>query len=261
MDSSNIAIKPWNQQANEPDLWFDRFYSYYRPLGAANRSMEQAYRNFVAAELQRLADAAQRDGLDAPLTRRFAKRPPSNWYEKAQEYHWVARAQAWDIEQRRRQLEADEQARVNMLENHQKIANMMLTGVALRLSQMLGNPKQPTAPDLSANELKEWFALAAKIERESRGLPGEVQGQLINGELQQDIILQGIIGGINLNALDDDAIQQRITELERELGKQPPTANPGNARIIDAEDGAGSTAAAQSNGNHTAGQNGNKPKP
>lgn len=231
MDGTSLQVKPWQQQPGEPNLWFDRFFSYYRTLGAT-RSLEQAYQLWAKAEKVRREQAQRNQGL-TPTAIRLAKRPTASWYKASKAYNWESRAMAWDIDQRRQQLEAEEAARKEMLANHQKLATAMLQGVARRLNELLGTASNPQVPQLSARELKEWLALAVKIERESRGLPGEITQQELNGELQQSVTFAGFVGGLNLANMDDDDLLDRIAELEKELGKQPINRSEAGTATIE----------------------------
>lgn len=260
MDTA-IAAQAWERQPGEPALWFDRFYNYYRPLGTG-RSLNQAYLLWAEAETQRRVTAARNQGIASPEIR-LAKRPTKAWYAAAKDYNWELRAHAWDVQQQRLKLEVEEQARQEMLENHAQLATAMLTGVARRLNELLGDKDNPRTPRLTPREMKEWAALAIKIERESRGLPGEITQQEVSGEINQNIALQGIVAGVNLGnlqSMDDEELDERIAALERELGKQPPApGNSGNgskASTAVIEGRTSGTAANPTAGDNTDGQGG-----
>ena len=93
------AGKPYHRQKGEPNLWYDRFHAYMR-MGAS-RNMDRCYREITNAE---------RKLQDRPLLPKSARCPP-RWRQRALEYDWKARAEAWDQEVRDRALEKVEQAR------------------------------------------------------------------------------------------------------------------------------------------------------
>lgn len=82
MDSEDVPVKPWDQQPDEPKLWFKRFSVYL--LMGPSRTVAMAY-------------------CDEYARRHPGKtcRPQSatNWRVISSRWSWVRRAEAWDKEQ------------------------------------------------------------------------------------------------------------------------------------------------------------------
>jgi len=77
---------PWSQMENEPLNWYDRFSTYYLPLGIHERSMAEAYRIYSGNN---------------------RRQAPPDWYKTSREWDWEGRAEAYDqlkLEQRQDML-------------------------------------------------------------------------------------------------------------------------------------------------------------
>ncbi|MBC7340903.1 MAG: hypothetical protein H5U02_00355 [Clostridia bacterium] len=85
-------------------------------------------------------------------------------------WSWVARAEAWDDELDRRAREAQEQARLEMVDRHARAAVAFQQRVLERLAEL--DPSE-----LSPGDLVKWFDVAVKVERLSRGEPTEIGKQ------------------------------------------------------------------------------------
>jgi hypothetical protein len=91
--------KPYHRQEGEPNLWYDRFHKFMR-MGAG-RSLARCYQEISNAERSRQG---------RPLLPSTAS-CPGTWRQRAREFDWERRAEAWDKEQRRLDLESVQQAR------------------------------------------------------------------------------------------------------------------------------------------------------
>ena len=76
-EQPNTASKPWDMQPGEPNVWYDRFWTYLM-LGAG-RTIEECYR-------ERTEQGEKLKG----------DRATGYWYRMAREYHWDDRAMAYD---------------------------------------------------------------------------------------------------------------------------------------------------------------------
>ena len=85
------AAKPWEMQPGEPNVWYDRFWTFLM-LGAG-RTIEECYR--------------ERTGQGERLK---GDRATGYWYRMAREYKWEERANAYD-KSRRDDLQAQEEER------------------------------------------------------------------------------------------------------------------------------------------------------
>jgi hypothetical protein len=73
---------PWDKMDNEPSIWYERFFTFYRPLGR-ERTLTGAYRDYYYESHN---EYPTRPGYSA------------DWGKKAQEWQWKDRAEAWDLE-------------------------------------------------------------------------------------------------------------------------------------------------------------------
>jgi len=91
---------------------------------------------------------------------------PQSWWETAKQWHWRERAEAWDAENRRQRIAAEEQARAEMIERHLKLGRGLQQVGAMRLQQLGKTPK-----DLTGGEARQFIKIGVAIERQARGLP------------------------------------------------------------------------------------------
>lgn len=146
-----MTDQPWNQQPGEPVRWFNRFDSFYRPLGP-ERTLEEAWRRCQVAE----AKSSK------------AKRPGSYWYNASQRWNWKKRAQAWDMAQRQKRIAAEEQARAEMLKRHAQEGQVLQQAGLDRLRQMRAEEK---IGDLSPGQARMFIKTGIIVERQALGLP------------------------------------------------------------------------------------------
>ncbi len=85
----------WDRQENEPTLWYARFDA--GRLMGTGRTIEAIYQ----AEIEADRSKSKR--------KKRARRPSSQWYKMAQQYHWRERWEAWDQAERER-LDAEAEA-------------------------------------------------------------------------------------------------------------------------------------------------------
>ena len=103
----------WEQGAEEPALWFDRF-EVFRLIGPS-RSLGEAYRRVVGLGLL------------------VGVRPGPRWYEAARRWGWFVRAEAWDEVERVRLREREatsrfdaRQARLRRIAEQMRLAEGVL---------------------------------------------------------------------------------------------------------------------------------------
>ena len=120
-------LKPWDMQPDEPNVWYDRFWSYLM-LGAA-RTVEECYR--VRCEA---GDRVKGD------------RATGYWYRMAKQYNWDARAAAYD-QSRRQDLQArEEERRIQERERRRVMVSDVLEGCYAALKKAnLGAMEEPDA--------------------------------------------------------------------------------------------------------------------
>lgn len=107
MDSE---ARPWERQKGEPNLWFDRFDGYYRPLGP-ERSLLGAYKAYYEAEKGRKSQAAS---------------APTSWRRNAKKWRWESRAEDWDAYQRVLRQQEEVEARRKSREKRIALLNATL---------------------------------------------------------------------------------------------------------------------------------------
>jgi hypothetical protein len=90
--------RPYHRQEGESNLWYDRFHRFMR-MGPG-RSLTRCYREVINA---------QRAVQGRPLLPKTAG-CSRVWRQRAREYHWHERAEAWDEERRHQDLKQVEHA-------------------------------------------------------------------------------------------------------------------------------------------------------
>ena len=95
------TTKPYHRQEGEPNLWYDRFHKFMR-MGP-DRSLSRCYREVINAER-----AAQGRPLLPPTAN-----CSDVWRQRARQFDWKERAEAWDHERRRQDLKQVEQTLSN----------------------------------------------------------------------------------------------------------------------------------------------------
>ena len=89
--------KPYDRLTGEPNLWYDRFHTFMR-LGPG-RSLNRCYRQVINAE------RAVQGRPPLPVTASCS----DVWRQRARQFDWFDRAEAWDHECRRQDLQQVEQ--------------------------------------------------------------------------------------------------------------------------------------------------------
>jgi len=110
---------PYDQQENEPQLWYERFVQYYLLLGPG-RTLRKAW-------LMHLLDAKPDRYEKASKTRVSAD---VNWSEKCTEWSWRDRADAYDSEMSQQAMKSVESARTLILEHADKAAEALILALA-----------------------------------------------------------------------------------------------------------------------------------
>jgi hypothetical protein len=101
--------KPWEMQPGEPNVWYDRFWTFLM-LGAG-RTIEECYR-------ERTEQGERLKG----------DRATGYWYRMAREYRWEDRAVAYD-KARREDLQArEEERRIQERERRRRMVSDVLEG-------------------------------------------------------------------------------------------------------------------------------------
>jgi len=149
--------KPWDRMDGEPSMWYARMDKYYRPQGP-ERSIEEAYRLW----------------LQDPTTRKRkhpAPRPNKYWHYNARDWKWRERVAAWDAEQRRKRLVAEERERAAMLERHIRLAQVMQTLGGRRIQALLQEMNEGNTEGLGVEEARLYLKDGVSLERQARGMP------------------------------------------------------------------------------------------
>ena len=104
---SEVPENPWDQQPDEPIMWYDRFLAY-RDMGSA-RSLFDGYTLW-------LRQAGKYEQADTVRCR------PGSWAVKSQEFAWIDRAHAWDLNQRKKRQISREQQLIDLQEIELRLA-------------------------------------------------------------------------------------------------------------------------------------------
>lgn len=118
-EQPNSELKAWDMQPGEPNVWYDRFWTYLM-LGAG-RTLEECYRT----------RGEQGEKLNGD-------RATGYWYRMARQYHWEDRAIAYD-KNRREDLQArEEERRIQERERRRSMVSDVLEGcyAALRAANL-----------------------------------------------------------------------------------------------------------------------------
>ena len=91
--------KPYEPQEGEPNIWYDRFVKFM--LLGSGRSLARCYRDVINTE------RSTKGRPSLPTTARC----PQSWRQRARQFDWWHRAEAWDREQRRLTLQKVDQTR------------------------------------------------------------------------------------------------------------------------------------------------------
>lgn len=152
----------------ENSLWFSRF-ERYRLMGP-NRSMLQSYN----LELQEKAEALGKKP-------KVVKSLSTYWHEKAEQFQWAKRCEAWDnynLELRRKEIEERHQQELAQV---RAIRGQTIQALQGMLGQVLMHQQKMVAenghPHIDPKNLKDLAMAAALIFKESRlefGEPTEI---------------------------------------------------------------------------------------
>lgn len=149
----------WSQQPGENNRWFNRFELYR--LAGPNRSMLDAYNEEHRRKAEKAGKVYKRKTSMA-----------SNFYEKAREWQWEKRAQAWDNHVLEQQRAKDAEARGKALEQVHKLRRTTIEALQAMLGQVITAEqkavKQTGEPSIDPKTLKELAQAASIIFKESR---------------------------------------------------------------------------------------------
>lgn len=164
-------LPPWNNQPNEPMVWFERFDKFYRPLGA-ERSLLSAYRAWKKVEKSQ--KTAQKSEIVRNSPKKSDEKPPKlptsvppTWREAAVRWRWESRAAAWDkaqaAERRQAELQAIQKSRDQRISLLNVTFNKALT--ALGGVQTHGRPlgEVTNAVRVVVQELRQEYRLLEEI--------------------------------------------------------------------------------------------------
>jgi hypothetical protein len=166
----------WDRFPEEPSVWFDRFDTFYRPVGPG-RTLTEAYKGWYK----------QNHGGQAPSRAGYQQ----DWKAAFDQWEWKRRAEAWDTELHRQQIEAERDERIKMSERHMDAAKAVQ---ALALQTIL--EKGLTDPNLA---IRAWRQ-AVLVERSAAGIPdhlveiAEMQDDELNAELAKRLAKSGLAG-------------------------------------------------------------------
>lgn len=108
-EQTSKELKPWDMQPAEPNVWYDRFWTYL--LLGAGRTLEECYR--VRGEAGEKLNGERATGY---------------WYRMARQYHWEDRSIAYD-KNRREDLQArEEERRIQERERRRSMVSDVLEG-------------------------------------------------------------------------------------------------------------------------------------
>ena len=124
MDTELDYAVPWMQAADEPDEWYDKFITFYVPLGPT-RTLSRAFEKFATAN-------ATVEQMVLLTTKRIII-APNSWAKASGEYNWRKRAISYDAEQVKGIASTISQAR-------QELQEATLDAVQA-LKKALNNPK------------------------------------------------------------------------------------------------------------------------
>ncbi len=163
------GILPWERQPGEPMMWYTRFDKYYRIQDGAEseRNLRQAYHMW------------RRDNGNPPKPTTGVS---SAWTDKFKEWNWKDRAEAWDMEQHRLRMQAEEEERAEMLKEHITLARALWQRGAATLKRM-----QEKKETLTHEQARQYIKDGISLERQARGLPEYLLevAQLTDEELQE----------------------------------------------------------------------------
>lgn len=180
----------WEQQPGENDLWHARFLVY---LGmGVTRSIRGAYRVAYQKGIAKKGQTATNEGTLTPDELKTLK-VPDVWHINAKKHQWIARASAWEREQRRIAIEQEQKERAEMNKRHSSAARILQQAALAGLVDSDKKAKPITDPKIALTALTQGVA----IERQARGVPKEI---------------------IQIESLSDDQLVARYTELLARLG-------------------------------------------
>ena len=164
----------WERQAGESGLWFSRFDKFFRPLGP-ERNLLRAYKNWYRAEKGRESQSVS---------------APTSWREAAEQYQWRDRAQAWDVAQRLKRLQAEDEVRRRNRERRLALLNGLLARVSEAVLKLEAEDAKwsdvTAAVRVAVQELRhEYGEDVTTVKVEAAGLVPEWAGAVMQMEAEQ----------------------------------------------------------------------------
>jgi len=170
IDQDNLGA-PWEQQPDEPDRWFVRFYKYARMLGV-EYTITRAYRLWLADEHK------DGEGTEHQL-----------WREMSTKWVWAERAKAWQeqeffvkkqmwLKRREELLNADWDTGYEL----RKVAVSFLKQIALHkeisrsIDEATGNEVVTLAVNISPGDLARLMKTSSELQRLGVGEPTSIAG-------------------------------------------------------------------------------------
>ncbi|MFC1996802.1 hypothetical protein ACFLXI_04245 [Chloroflexota bacterium] len=144
---TDIESKPYHRQEGEPNLWYDRFHTFM--CMGAGRSFARCYREVINRD---------RSLQGRPLLPGNAKCPGS-WRQRAREFDWVGRAEAYDQERRRLALQKKNESWMHALNLAPEAVNILEKTMFGELKDPDGKPTEGqncTQRRLAAEGILDW---------------------------------------------------------------------------------------------------------
>lgn len=180
--------EPWEQQADEPELWYQRFVGF-REMGVG-RSVRRAYQ----------LSCKGAGGQGEP------RQPPNSWRKAARQFDWVERAAAWDRKQTAETVERFERLAGQATERAER---------AMEVLTSLLEAESETQRRLAAESILQWTANLARRParpREVESVTGPIRWiavapQVVEEDVEDDAPgweLRKLLGGKQLSFGRDD---------------------------------------------------------
>jgi hypothetical protein len=196
--------EPWEKQYRESSKAFAAF-AYYRDLGPG-RSVQKV--------AEYLLETGQRRSDNVESIRRHV----GDWSAK---YHWIDRVEAYELQQDRDIRAEREQARRELEERHNNLAQSA-TFAALARARGLQRPAEQggNVEALHPNQIADWndfvrvAEFAIRTERLTNGLPTDISRALSHVPVMQAVTMIRDIIEAMLKFVPDESQEQAFTAAE-----------------------------------------------
>lgn len=173
---SDFQGTPWSRQRGddgelESHLWYHRFRTFYLPQGP-DRSLLEANNRW-------------RDNKGKDRTNNIS----GSWIRNAEKWRWKERAEAFDLEEQRKRIAEEEEARREMRRRQIRYFQGMQWVAASEIDKIVARVRQGGDADLSEGEIRRWLVDGATQESKARGIPEHILAvtTMSNDELLQYI--------------------------------------------------------------------------